>query len=300
MPFPVNCRRCASSEAGPGRQTEYANRSRRFRLRSRRFSIACTEISLDPVEYDKLDRTEDRMWWFAATHANLLTLYEAMIAPATPEKPLLDAGCGTGGLLARIAAAYPGRTVIGLDIEPAACARAAAKSVRPVCAGSVNALPFADGAFGTIVSADVLCHRGVDEGAALAQFHRVLQEGGVLILNLPAYQWMMSRHDAAVYNLRRYTRRGIARLLRMAGFRVLFASYWNIVLFPIMVLTRKLLPHGVGAASDVRLYPAPIETLCRAATAFERALMRRGWRLPAGGSLLAVAEKLPVPRGNNE
>jgi SAM-dependent methyltransferase len=193
--------------------------------------------------------------------------------------------------LARLGADYPGRTVIGLDADSGACSRAAAKSARPVCAGSVNALPFADGAFGAIFSADVLCHRDVDERAALAQFHRCLSDGGVLILNLPAYPWMLSRHDAAVYNVRRYTRRGAAHLLQAAGFRIVFASYWNIVLFPIMVLTRKLLPQGKGAASDVRLYPAPVEALCRAATGFERALLRCGMRFPFGGSLIALGVK---------
>ena len=233
------------------------------------------------------------MWWFAATHANLLLLYRLIAGSAAADAgtPLLDAGCGTGGLLARIAAAYPDRTVIGIDADSPACARAAAKSARPVCAGSVNALPFADGSFAAIFSADVLCHRDVDERAALAQFHRVLWEGGVLVLNLPAYPWMLSRHDSAVYNVRRYTRRGVARLLRAAGFRLLFASYWNIVLFPIMVLTRKLAPQGKGATSDVRLYPAPVEALCRAATGFERALLRCGMRFPCGGSLIAVAAK---------
>jgi SAM-dependent methyltransferase len=234
------------------------------------------------------------MWWFAATHANLLLLYRAMTGSAAARQPLLDAGCGTGGLLARLAADYPDRTIIGIDADGAACARAAAKSARPVCAGSVNALPFADGAFGAIFSADVLCHRDVDERAALAQFHRCLWNGGVLVLNLPAYPWMLSRHDSAVYNVRRYTRSGVARLLQAAGFRLIFASYWNIVLFPIMVLTRKLLPQGKGATSDVRLYPAPVEALCRAATGFERALLRCGMRFPFGGSLIAVAAKRAI------
>ena len=182
-------------------------------------------------------------------------------------RPLLDAGCGTGGLLARLAAEHREQSAIGLDADPFACARAAAKSGRPVCAGSVNALPFADGAFGAIFSADVLCHAGVDERAALAQFHRCLGDDGVLVLNLPAYHWMMSRHDLAVSNVRRYTRRRIARLLQAAGFGVVFAGYWNMVLFPLMVLTRKLLPDDGAAASDVEPYPPPVEALCRAATA---------------------------------
>jgi SAM-dependent methyltransferase len=230
------------------------------------------------------------MWWFAALHANLLTLYRSIAGSAMPKRPLLDAGCGTGGLLARIARDDPRQTVIGLDADRGACTRAAAKSGRPVCTGSVDALPFADAAFVAIFSADVLCHRDVDETAALAQFHRCLGPGGLLVLNLPAYRWMMSRHDRAVYNVRRYTRRGLGRLLQAAGFRVVFASYWNAVLFPIMVITRKLLASD-GAGSDVRVYPAPIEALCRAATGLERALLGRRWRLPFGGSVIAVAAK---------
>jgi SAM-dependent methyltransferase len=245
---------------------------------------------LDPAEYDKLDRAEDRMWWFAALHANLLLLHRRARAATTAE-PLLDAGCGTGGLLARIAAEHPGQSAVGLDAEPVACARAAAKSGRPICAGSVNALPFADAAFGTIFSADVLCHAGVEEDVALAQFHRCLDDDGVLVLSLPAYRWMMSRHDLAVSNIRRYTRSGVHRLLQAAGFRVIFAGYWNMLLFPLMVLTRKLLPDDGAPASDVKPYSAPVEAVCRAAMAVERALLRRGMQLPFGGSVIAVATK---------
>ena len=137
----------------------------------------------------------------------------------------------------------------------------------------------------------MLCHRNVDERQALVEFHRCLAPEGILVLNLPAYSWMLSRHDAAVYNVRRYTRSGIARLLRGTGFRLLYASYWNFVLFPVMVITRKLLPARADGASDVRPYPAPIEALCRAVTGFERALLKGGLRLPFGGSLIAIAGK---------
>jgi SAM-dependent methyltransferase len=245
---------------------------------------------MDPAEYDKLDRLEDRMWWFTAAHANLLMLAQRFGSVAGPCR-ILDAGCGTGGLLAKLATRTEAHTVIGLDADETACARARAKSARPVCRGSVNALPFLDAAFSTIVSADVLCHRDVDEVQALRQFRRCLMPGGVLVLNLPAYRWMLSRHDAAVYNVRRYTCRSVAQLLHDAGFRVLYASYWNIVLFPLMVIARKLLPSR-GAASDVRPYSGPMEALGRAATALERLFLRAGGRFPFGGSLVAVAANL--------
>jgi SAM-dependent methyltransferase len=244
--------------------------------------VRCRRTRLERDEYEKLDRAEDRMWWFAALHANVLMACRRYSRPGT----VLDAGCGTGGLLARLGGVQP---AVGIDADAEACARSAAKSRRPVCAGSVTDLPFADAAFAAILSADVLCHGGVDERRALAQFHRCLGADGILVLNLPAYRWMMSRHDAAVYNVRRYTKRGVVALLRAAGFRPLFASYWNMLLFPLMVLTRKLLP---GGGSDVREQPAWIEAVGRTATGIERLLIRAGIALPFGGSVLAVAAKI--------
>jgi SAM-dependent methyltransferase len=245
---------------------------------------------MQPSEYDKLDRMEDRMWWFATMHSNLL-MAARQSALVRPDLPILDAGCGTGGLLCRLAGQYCGNLVIGLDFDFQACKRAAIKSARPVCASSINDLPFADAALAGIFSADVLCHEGVDEYRALHQFYRCLCQSGWLMLNLPAYRWMLSRHDAAVSNIRRYTARGLRHLLEAVGFRPVYMSYWNAMLLPLMVITRKLIPAQNGAVSDVKPYPRSVEAVCRAATAVETALLRRGVRLPFGGSILALAVK---------
>jgi SAM-dependent methyltransferase len=242
-----------------------------------------------PSEYEKLDNVEDRMWWFAAMHANLLMAAERSVLD--PLGPILDAGCGTGGFLSQLAETYRGRSVVGVDRDFRACTRAAIKSASPICAGSIDGLPFRDASVAAIFSADVLCHAGVDEHRALREFHRCLCPGGWLVLNLPAYRWMLSRHDAAVSNIRRYTATGLRRLLEPIGFRPIYLSYWNALLFPLMVVTRKLLPSNYGVVSDVKLYPRPVDTLCRAAMACETALMRRRVRLPFGGSILAVASK---------
>jgi len=235
------------------------------------------------------------MWWFAAAHANLLDLYRRMRSHSVADQPapmrLLDAGCGTGGLLAKLALAFPTHTVIGLDADVFAAQRARRKSGRPICVGSVNALPFADGAFAAIFSADVLCHRAVDERTALGQFRRCLSERGLLLLNLPAYQWLLSRHDAAVYNARRYSRSVLRALLQAADFRDLDVNYWNSVLFPVMVLTRKFLPATHGRVSDVGLLPPSIDAIGRIATGFETRLLQHAIHLPFGGSLIVAAIK---------
>src|SRR5262249_46015107 len=145
--------------------------------------------------------------------------------------------------------------LFGLDIEFSAGHRAAAKSGARIVAASVNALPFAEKSFDAVLSIDVLCHQRVDETLALAQARRCLRPGGLIIINLPALGWLMSAHDERVHNVRRYTAGGLAALLRANGFRPVKITYWNSLLFPLMVLRRKLFPP-TDAKSDVHDYPA--------------------------------------------
>src|SRR6516162_9331054 len=75
---------------------------------------------MERSEYHKLDHLEDRIWWFAASHKNLLTLSWRQVP--LDAGPILDAGCGTGGFLAQLAALYPNRALrqpVGLS----ACSR---------------------------------------------------------------------------------------------------------------------------------------------------------------------------------
>lgn len=242
---------------------------------------------MEPAEYRKMAAVEDAMWYYRALHRVVGTAL-ARSAPA-PRAAVLDAGCGTGGLLRRLRALQPGWVLAGLDFSPLACALARERTGLPVTEGSVTALPFAAAAFDAVVSCDVVC-QVADPAAALREFHRVVRPGGVVVLTLPAYRWMYSYHDRAVGNLRRYSRAETVDLLRAAGFTVAYASYWNALLFPLAVLQRKVL-GGAAAASDVRLYPAPVEAICDAMNVMEHAWLRRGGRLPWGNSVLAVGRR---------
>jgi SAM-dependent methyltransferase len=241
-------------------------------------------------EYERLAAVEGRMWWFRGLHDNLAGALAG--TGRAPLRTVLDAGCGTGGLLRRLAQALPEATLVGVDIDLGAAAVARGKSGRSVCVGSVARLPFADGGFDAILSADVLCHRGVDAATTLVQFRRCLKPGGALVLNLPAYRWLYSAHDAAVDNARRFGRAELHDMLAAAGFAGIRSAYWNSLLFPLMVLRRKLWRRsGPVPRSDVALLPAPFERAFAAVMALEGRLLRGGAALPFGGSLLAVAVK---------
>ena len=153
------------------------------------------------------------MWWYRALHVRLCDALEGS------HGRILDAGCGTGGFLAALRARRPDLTSFGLEWDASAATRACAKSTSVITRGSVNDLPFATGSFDAALSADVLCHAMVDPPAALAELKRVLRPGGRLVLNMPAYQWMLSAHDRRVHNIRRLTAAATTAMLRTAGFR---------------------------------------------------------------------------------
>jgi SAM-dependent methyltransferase len=240
-------------------------------------------------EYRLMDAVEDRMWWYRALHRRLLD----SLAQVTGI--VLDAGCGTGGFLTVLARARPDLAAIGLEWSPDAAHRAAVKSGAPVACGTVAALPIADAAVDAAVAADVLCHAAVDPPAALAELRRTLRPGGVLVVNMPAFAWLASAHDRRVHNARRVRAPELAAWLRQAGFGDIRACYWNALLFPVMIVQRKLLATG-AARSDVAAFPPWLDATLYGITRLERRIgrvpgRRTGLPLPVGGSVLAVARR---------
>ncbi|MFC0409311.1 class I SAM-dependent methyltransferase [Roseomonas elaeocarpi] len=246
---------------------------------------------MEADEYALMDRAEDGMWWYRAAHARLAELLQQRIAVASRAtgEPLLDLGCGTGGVLRALRTALPGLQLVGLDYDAGAARRASRKALAPVTCGDANRLPFRDRCFRAAVSVDVLCHRNVEEDAMLEELHRVLVPGGLLVLNLPAFRWLHSAHDRRVHNARRYTAPEAHRLLRRAGFAEIEARYWNSLLLPLMVLQRKLLARRRDAPSDVAPFPPWLDRLLGGVDAAEQRLARAGLRFPAGGSILVTA-----------
>jgi SAM-dependent methyltransferase len=242
-------------------------------------------------EYALMDAVEDRMWWYRSLHAHALAALARLPAGAR----ILDAGCGTGGFLARLRESRPAAPLFGLEYAPPAAARAAAKAGAAVAAGSVNTLPFPDASFDAVVSLDVLCHAAVDEGTALAEFARTLRPGGLLVLNLPAHEWLRSAHDARVHNARRYARAEVARKLGAAGLAEVSPRHWNSLLLPLMLAQRRLVKRDDHASSDVKPFPPWLDGSLRGICALEAVMLRAGLRFPAGGSILATARKPGSP-----
>jgi SAM-dependent methyltransferase len=101
----------------------------------------------------------------------------ALCAPLLPaDARVLDLGAGAGHSYERLAP----RETVGVDIDPAALAG----QQRETHVADMRELPFADGAFGAVLSVQSLEH--VPDGAAvLREVRRVLAPGGVAVFITP-------------------------------------------------------------------------------------------------------------------
>lgn len=228
------------------------------------------------------------MGYFRALHGHL---EQALTRHLGDAAAVLDAGCGTGGLIRRLAPLHPEWRWTGLDASPLACgfARTRVPAGVAVVEGTLERLPFADASFDAVVSADVLYHVD-DDLTALRELRRVLKPGGCVVINVPAHRWLFSYHDVAVHARRRYELRELREKLAAAGFAAGRETHWNAVLLPLVALRRKLLPAPPGG-SDVTLWPAWQEALFAAAMNLERLWLDHVGAWPCGTSILAEARR---------
>jgi ubiquinone/menaquinone biosynthesis C-methylase UbiE len=132
--------------------------------------------------YDWVDVADNLRGPEAFFHRNRASVVRRLVRKyATPNAPILDAGCGTGLNLRHLP---EGST--GVDINPRNIELLQRRLPHhTILEGDVEALPFADASFGTVLCTEVLEHIP-DPSRALSEYQRVLVPGGVLIGSVPA------------------------------------------------------------------------------------------------------------------
>ena len=101
---------------------------------------------------------------------------------------VLDVGCGTGTMLSLVARDPLAETLVGLDYADQMVRRAAEKfsgseqaNKLTAVRGDAEHLPFRDGSFDVLTCCNSF-HHYPHQASAIAEFHRVLRPGGIMIL----------------------------------------------------------------------------------------------------------------------
>lgn len=178
----------------------------------------------------------------------------------------------------------------GIDLSPQSVGFAGARGLTTVMQAEASALPFSEDSFGTVLALDVVQHHPWPENL-LRQVHHVLRKDGVLMVTVPAFQWMWSQRDHILGHYRRYTKPQIRAELEHADFEVLRTTYFHSWLLPLAWVFRKALTVvGRGDRADDNWLPDPLNRLFGGFATVERRSLRRR-DLPFGLSLLVIARR---------
>lgn len=145
------------------------------------------------------------------------------------------------------------------------------------------------------VMMDVLEHLEYEDDALLWIRSILRSPESLLVVTVPAYNWLFSSHDRAVHHFRRYSRKSLVHALSDSGFIVEKVSYFVTFLFPLSLIARLaseisqrvMLSPPKKASSSV---PYVLEKLFAGVCRWERQLLKKT-TLPFGLSLLAVARR---------
>ena len=244
---------------------------------------------MEQDEYRRLHEVEDHMWWFRGMERISLALVERFAAE-TSELAILDAGCGTGGMLHPLSRFG---SVTALDRSAEALRLAKTRNTGALVQASVERLPLAEASFHLVTSFDVLYHLDVrTDTEALVEIARVLRPGGAFLVRVPAHEALRSQHDEAVHTRQRYGKKELTEKLRGAGLEPVFVSYANCLLFPLALLRRgaEKLTGTKREGSEVEDFHPMLNQLLVIPLTIEAWLLRHT-SLPFGLSLVAVARK---------
>lgn len=211
-------------------------------------------------EYEKMARVESEHWWYKTLH-NLV--YETIKLYFTNKDVfILDAGCGTGGLIEfLINKGY--KNIQGFDLSEFAVANCKRRGLNV----SVGDIRYTDlimpNNYDVVVSNDTLYFfaNSEDQKKVIANFYKVLKKGGIAILNLPAFKVFEGIHDVAVSGQYRFTEKDVKKIVDKNLFCIQSVLYWPFLISPIILILRTIqrlklkLCKNIKIKSDIDLPP---------------------------------------------
>ncbi len=196
---------------------------------------------------EDLERFEESDFWSKVKAKLILKLVEG--------KKVLDVGCGSGRLSKMLL--DKGYMVISIDSDSKAVEIARKKGINSFVADISEWQ--ADEKFDCIILGDVLEHIS-DDKSAMRKIRGMLNPSGCIVVNVPSYQSLFSKHDVALGHKRRYSNKELKVKLRESGFNIEYFRHWNLLALPITIyikLSKKDYPHE--KVSNIKLLSQLLE-----------------------------------------
>ncbi len=238
------------------------------------------------TEFEQL-RADSESWWYTARR-KLLREAALQAIRDKREARVLDLGC-----TAQLQFDEPGRyRVLNLHSSLQTLAFRQLEGDDTLVCSRADELSLVSNSVDAIVAGDIL-QSVSDDLAALREMRRVLKDGGLLCLTVPAYSFLWGEDDEARGHQRRYTVSELRRKLNTCGFQIHRASYFVASAFLPLVVGRAAKDIFHKSITQHRHYPHSSRGANAAMSALldgERHLMRY-INLPFGTRVVCWALK---------
>jgi len=244
-------------------------------------------------EYKAMSDCERSLWWYRSLHT--LTLRKIKQYCLTLDPDVLDAGCGTGGMLG-ILKKKGYKNITGFDLSSDAINYS--KSIFHFDVRQLDIIEcdkcYDAQSFDVIIINDVLCLLSDNKAKlALYKLTSLLKPGGCIYMNLPAGAAFKGTHDIAVGILKRYSPADV-RELASGIITINEYLFWPFLLSPVIFGIRffqrikMFFKDSSHTLSDVALPPAGINKFLGFITNWENiAIDKKPW----GSSIFVVMQK---------
>lgn len=245
--------------------------------------------ALPDEAFERLAAAEELSFWFRARNRLLAWALDTYFPSATS---FLEVGCGNGYVLAGLASSRPDLRLTGCDLSEAGLrhARRRVPAAELICADAAQ-LPYR-GEFDAAGAFDVIEHV-TDDHHVLVALRSAVKVGGGVLVTVPQHRWLWSDVDRFSGHQRRYRRPELIAKLAAAGLQVRRVTSFVSLLLPLMAASRlrnAVSNRPLDPSRELLVAPR-MDRLLERAMAAEAAVIARGADLPAGGSLLAIAER---------
>jgi SAM-dependent methyltransferase len=244
-----------------------------------------------PEEYRKMYEVEEQLWWYKALHIFVFRSIEKSFG-SNKNIRILDAGCGTGGML--MALKNVGFQYLkGIDYSSIAVQLAKERGL-DIQEGNISDFATNE-TFDVIICNDVFCYMNDQEiENSLAIFNQILNPNGLIISNNNAFNIFWGTHDIAIASQRRFNWEYFFNILINNKLKIKTYNYWTFILSPLVLVTRliqrlkyALFPQK-NYSSDISLPPVWLNDFFFHLVTFEQTFLPFQ---PFGSSLFWVVQK---------
>ena len=235
--------------------------------------------------YHDMAKQQREHWWFKARRKILDKIISK--CDLSDNAKILEIGCGTGGNLLML---KEHGNVYAMEMNEFASEYATRTTGVDVRKGWLpDSIPYNE-KFDLVCMFDVLEHIQ-DDKKALIEVTKLLNPAGTLIITVPAYSWLYGSHDKMLHHYRRYSRNALNETISYSSLDILKIFYFNMLLFPLVILTRladmlKNSDESIGYSTPNNI----VNQLLYRIFSIERILVNK-INFPFGTSIVAVCRK---------